>query len=248
MLAVPPGKAWSRFSWRVLRLRACPPADVRQVRHSARLGTCHVCVRAPPFQIIMKFWSAPSSVTKVASVCASFQRYVRPYAPVAVFTRNRVSTRRALDGSPRRVSRSKCFTHTAPVGSVQGPSLENPNVLVVSGSANQRRLVAWSDQNETFGSYATTPAAGVSVKTSANAPVADKNDGSAAPPVGSEATSRLIAFSVKSHSRTSPVLGSTPNPLMPPSVASRRTFVAPTVFSPSGRSAQIRPLTKSAKR
>ena len=85
---------------------------------------------------------AISAATSVALVWASFQRYVAPYTPSTAFTSTRVSTRRELAGTPRRSSRSKCFTHTAPAGSVQGPFGAKPKVDVVSGSANQRVLRA----------------------------------------------------------------------------------------------------------
>src|SRR4051794_15687981 len=105
--------------------------------------------------------------------------------------------RRAVEGLLRVSSRSKCWIQTAPVGSDHAPSGEKPNVPVASGSANQRRVFAWSDQEGAFGSYAITPGPGVRVATLVNAPVADNVAGNCAPPVPEE-TSRLMAFSARS--------------------------------------------------
>src|SRR5688500_17259366 len=95
---------------------------------------------------------------------------------------------------PRRSSRSKCFTQTAPAGRLHGPAAEKPNVEELSGSANHRVLRAWSDQKETFVAYGTTPGAGVSVATLVNTPVSARVAGRGVPLALGFGTSRLITL------------------------------------------------------
>src|ERR1041385_7679207 len=84
---------------------------------------------------------------------------------------NRVSSFFRDDGTPLVSSSSKCLIHTAPVGKSQLASRSKVIVRFVSGSENQRVLIAWSDQNGTLIVYGTTPDCGVNIATFANAPV-----------------------------------------------------------------------------
>ena len=45
------------------------------------------------------------------------------------------------------ISRSKCLIQTVPVGRSQPPEALNPSFCSVSGTENQRRFLASSDQN-----------------------------------------------------------------------------------------------------
>src|ERR1043166_5489327 len=69
----------------------------------------------------------------------------------------RVSSRRAEDGTPLVISRSKCFTHAMPAGNDHALSRLKPMSALV-GARNQRLLRALSDQNGTLISYGTNPA------------------------------------------------------------------------------------------